>query len=50
VRYLFHVRGGGPEYDDEVGRKFSSLGAARDYAAIIASELALDDNWELCDR
>jgi hypothetical protein len=46
VRYFFHVSDGAREFKDEVGRTFSTVEAAKGHAAIVASELALDHNWD----
>jgi hypothetical protein len=37
---------GAREFKDEVGRTFSTVEAAKGHAAIVASELALDHNWD----
>jgi hypothetical protein len=46
VRYFFHVSDGERQIKDEVGRNFATPDAAKGHAAVIASELALDDEWE----
>jgi hypothetical protein len=45
VRYFFNVSNGNPAFTDEVGWSFSSPEDANTHAAVVASELAEDDEW-----
>jgi hypothetical protein len=44
ARYFFHVRNS-DTFKDEVGRRFSNREHAKAHAAVIANELAEDDDW-----
>lgn len=43
-RYFFHVSNC-DTYKDEVGRRFSGPDDAKAHAAVVARELAQDDDW-----
>ena len=44
MRYYFHLQNG-QQYPDEAGKVFSSPDAAIAHAALVASELAQDEDW-----
>jgi hypothetical protein len=46
VHYFFNVSNDDSIFKDEVGLTFSSPDDAKAHAAVIASELAEDDDWE----
>jgi Domain of unknown function (DUF6894) len=45
VRYFFHVKGDSSAYADDDGRPFASPEGARLHAAVIAGELAAEEDW-----